>query len=336
MYRQIRMHECDQSTAYGTKAPYLTYRLLQVSINAQSEFPAASNAIRNDFYKDDMPSGWNFLEETIALRLLVFYICEMPVCNCVSGALMISKFSMVFLSLIMSNSYRLTKVKILGLFWNSNTDIFQLVVCRLYNAKKVVKRLVISEIANIFIRSDWNCLTHWSVLDVLLSPTEDELGWKLTHAISLILAEFPQRAFQAELFQYHDNLTPTFTLMLFNFIHKKHLHIRPQGFLSIISQQFWPFYGLELAKKVCRNCILCSRVRSRLLRLKMAPLLSEHITIAPPIYNVDVDYAGPFYIHYRSRGRVPTKTHLAVFISFNRHLKQHTMSWHRTCQLPHS
>lgn len=105
-----------------------------------------------------------------------------------------------------------------------------------------------------------------------------------------------------------------FTLMIANFFHRKNLHVGPQGLLAFIRQQFWPINGRQIVKSVCRNCVLCSRVRPRFLRQQMADLPQERVSIAPPFYNVGVDYAGPFYIHYRIRGKSPTKTYLAIFV----------------------
>lgn len=91
-------------------------------------------------------------------------------------------------------------------------------------------------------------------------------------------------------YSQHPALLPNkhpFTIILLNFFQRKCLHIGLQRFLSIICQQFQ-----QLAKRVCRKCILSSRVRPRHLRQKMTPLHSERVTIAVIFYNVGVDYAG--------------------------------------------
>ncbi len=53
-----------------------------------------------------------------------------------------------------------------------------------------------------------------------------------------------------------------------------------------------------------------------LLYQQMGDLPSERINQAMPFETVGVDYCGPFFVHYSSRGRVPTKAYLAIFICF--------------------
>lgn len=46
----------------------------------------------------------------------------------------------------------------------------------------------------------------------------------------------------------------------------------------------------------------------------MGILPEERVQISPPFSKVSVDYCGPLYVHYKIRGRVPTKTYVAVYV----------------------
>lgn len=181
MYRQVLMHDDDQSfqyilwrfseddpiqtyklktVTYGTtSAPFLATRcLLQLALESNEQFPAASSTIRNDFYVDDMLTGANSLEDVINLKSSVTQILQqagMPLRKwCANDSEILHDVSDSDREPLIKidddhQLIDLQVVKTLGLFWESNLDTFQLSVSPC-NSSRVTKRIVILEIAKIF------------------------------------------------------------------------------------------------------------------------------------------------------------------------------------------
>jgi len=48
----------------------------------------------------------------------------------------------------------------------------------------------------------------------------------------------------------------------------------------------------------------------------MSPLPTDRVQIARPFNISEVDYCGPFFVHYKIRGKKPHKVYLAIFCCF--------------------
>lgn len=105
-----------------------------------------------------------------------------------------------------------------------------------------------------------------------------------------------------------------FTLTLFSYLHRKHLHVGPKTLLAISRELVWTVNGITVAKRVCAMCIQCAIARPRSITQQMGALPKERVQVSAPFSNVSVDFCGPFFAHYKIRGRVPTKTYIAVFV----------------------
>lgn len=117
----------------------------------------------------------------------------------------------------------------------------------------------------------------------------------------------------------HPILLPSkhpFTLIIIRFIHRKNHHAGPLALLAAVRGEFWPVNGRSLCTKVYRDCIVCFKARPKSIHQRLGDLPSERVTVAPPFYSVGVDFCGPFHIHYRIRGKPPTKTYACIFVCF--------------------
>ncbi|XP_037930980.1 uncharacterized protein LOC119665804 [Teleopsis dalmanni] len=114
------------------------------------------------------------------------------------------------------------------------------------------------------------------------------------------------------LFPYNDPLAK----LLFVMFHEENKHCGPQALLSTVRQRFWPIKGKSTARATVERCIRCNKARTQLCQQIMGNLPESRITPARPFINAGVDYCGPFWIHYKVRGKKPTKAYIAVFCCF--------------------
>lgn len=105
-----------------------------------------------------------------------------------------------------------------------------------------------------------------------------------------------------------------FTITFFYHLHRKHLHVGPKTLLAISRETVWTVNGITAAKKTCASCVRCAIVRPKSIMQQMGNLPEERVQISSPFSKVSVDYCGPLYVHYKIRGRAPTKTYVAVYV----------------------
>lgn len=175
MYRQITIHPADrkylrvfwydknskivpfesQTVTFGvsSSAHLATRTLEQLAIDERDEFPLACEAIRRDFYVDDMNTGADTLAEALQLRNDIIEVLR-------RGGFNIRKWgsnhkhaldnirSKVFGSDNATIEGSITKT--LGVAWNSVDDTFVHAVKPITNTEKYTKRYILSEIAKIF------------------------------------------------------------------------------------------------------------------------------------------------------------------------------------------
>lgn len=98
--------------------------------------------------------------------------------------------------------------------------------------------------------------------------------------------------------------------------HIDNLHAGPQALLAAIRQKFWITNGKSATRTAVSHCVLCARARPKLLGQIMGNLPKERVTPARPFENTGVDFCGPIQIHYKLRGKRPTKAYIAVFVCF--------------------
>lgn len=116
----------------------------------------------------------------------------------------------------------------------------------------------------------------------------------------------------------HPMLLPNckITDLLIEKIHKEKLHAAPQALLSFVRERFWPLNGKRTCTKIFHRCIICFKSKPSDIHQLMGDLPHERTSLVAPFTHTGIDYAGPFEIHYKLRGKRPTKAYLAVFICF--------------------
>lgn len=73
-------------------------------------------------------------------------------------------------------------------------------------------------------------------------------------------------------------------------------HCGPQQLLSSASEQFWPISGRTLARKVVRNCVICTKLKGKTMEMLIGDLPVERITQFYSFQICGTDFAGPFMI----------------------------------------
>ncbi|XP_022168208.1 uncharacterized protein LOC111032244 [Myzus persicae] len=106
----------------------------------------------------------------------------------------------------------------------------------------------------------------------------------------------------------------TITKLIFEYEHRRLLHVGPQALLAHINNEYWPIRGRIIAKHTVSNCIQCFRSRPKFIPPFMAPLPRERVTVERPFSRVGVDYCGPFTIRSGLRRIAPTKGYVCVFV----------------------
>ncbi|XP_058984316.1 uncharacterized protein LOC131805086 [Musca domestica] len=144
-----------------------------------------------------------------------------------------------------------------------------------------------------------------------LSPFLDDegilrVGGRLEHAMLQMDAKHQM------ILPYNDPLVK----LLFKTFHEENKHCGAQALLNAIRQRFWPIKGKITARSTVQRCIKCNRARPQLYQQIMGNLPATRVVPARPFINSGVDYCGPFWIHYKVRGKRPTKAYVAVFCCF--------------------
>ncbi|KAH8367006.1 hypothetical protein KR084_006482, partial [Drosophila pseudotakahashii] len=107
------------------------------------------------------------------------------------------------------------------------------------------------------------------------------------------------------------------TRLMFEDKHRQFKHCGPQALLAITRQRFRTINGKQLASTTVRRCVICCRARPRLLRQIMSPLPGDRVRASRPFRISGVDYCGPFWVHYKIRGKKPHNMYLAIFCCFS-------------------
>ncbi|XP_055633263.1 uncharacterized protein LOC129773646 [Toxorhynchites rutilus septentrionalis] len=99
--------------------------------------------------------------------------------------------------------------------------------------------------------------------------------------------------------------------------HQEHLHCGPQSLLAACRTRFWILRGISAARKVCRDCVICSRALPARITQQMGQYPVDRLKPFPPFTITGVDYAGPVnLVRRRRRGAVPSKGYIALLVCF--------------------
>ncbi|XP_052748143.1 uncharacterized protein LOC128200069 isoform X2 [Galleria mellonella] len=105
--------------------------------------------------------------------------------------------------------------------------------------------------------------------------------------------------------------------LIFNMLHKKFMHSGPQLLLATARHNYWPIGGLNLAKRIVRSCVRCTRFKGKTIQPMMGNLPEKRVHLEFPFLETGVDYAGPVLIADRKgRGCKIIKSYICVFVCF--------------------
>ncbi|XP_042913376.2 uncharacterized protein, partial [Parasteatoda tepidariorum] len=114
----------------------------------------------------------------------------------------------------------------------------------------------------------------------------------------------------------------------FHSLHRKLLHIGPQGLLSAVRLKFWPLGGHNLARQTVHQCVTCFTSKPFLSTQIMGNLPSERVNMSPPFSVTGIGLCGPFTVKYKhQRKGTLNKVYICIFICFSTkaiHLEQLT------------
>ncbi|XP_053686383.1 uncharacterized protein LOC128735927 [Sabethes cyaneus] len=178
MYRQIMVHQDDRqfqqilwrndaseplkafqlnTITYGTScAPFLATRVLnQLADDDGKEYPLASQAVKRDFYDDDLLTGANSIEDMKEIARQLIELLD-------GAGFSLRKWSSNDTACIIDipeehwerqpqlELDRSPSIKTLGLLWFPTADVFGFNIPQLSTIEKVTKRVVLSEISQLF------------------------------------------------------------------------------------------------------------------------------------------------------------------------------------------
>ena len=108
-----------------------------------------------------------------------------------------------------------------------------------------------------------------------------------------------------------------FVSLYIEYLHRLHLHAGPKVLLGIIRQRSWIVNAREVVRKVVRNCVHCFHYKPKLMEQIMGNLPADRLRAQRPFLVSGVDFCGPFLTTHRTRGKIPYKTYIAVFVCFS-------------------
>ncbi|XP_054706729.1 uncharacterized protein LOC129216539 [Uloborus diversus] len=105
------------------------------------------------------------------------------------------------------------------------------------------------------------------------------------------------------------------TSIIFEYFHKKYLHLGPQSLLHHVRMQYWPINGKSTARKIVHECITCFKNKPVTAQQIMGNLPSERTNPNFTFNVAGVDFCGPFEIKYKNQRKgIYSKIYLALFI----------------------
>lgn len=115
------------------------------------------------------------------------------------------------------------------------------------------------------------------------------------------------------LLPYNDSISK----LILTMFHEENYHCGPQALLAISRQQYWIIKGKSMTRSIVQNCVRCTRAKPKLFTQVMGNLPASRVTPSRPFVKTGVDYCGPFWVHYKVRGKKPHKVYIAVFVCFS-------------------
>ncbi|GBN52766.1 hypothetical protein AVEN_10892-1, partial [Araneus ventricosus] len=105
------------------------------------------------------------------------------------------------------------------------------------------------------------------------------------------------------------------TKLIFEFYHKKYLHVGAQGLLHQVRLRYWPLNGKSTARMIVHNCVICYKNKPVIADQIMGNLPKERVTPILAFTNCGIDFCGPFLIKFKNQRKgIYSKIYVAIFI----------------------
>ncbi|GBO10230.1 hypothetical protein AVEN_167601-1, partial [Araneus ventricosus] len=105
------------------------------------------------------------------------------------------------------------------------------------------------------------------------------------------------------------------TKLIFEFYHKKYLHVGAQGLLHQVRLRYWPLNGKSTARMMVHNCVICYKNKPVIADQIMGNLPKERVTPTSAFTNCGIDFCGPFLIKFKNQRKgIYSKIYVAIFI----------------------
>jgi len=104
------------------------------------------------------------------------------------------------------------------------------------------------------------------------------------------------------------------TKLIFEYEHRRLLHIGPQALLAHVSRKYWSLRGRAIARQTVHQCVQCFRAKPSFSSPLMAPLPRERVIVGRAFSKTGVDYCGPIMVRSGLRKVSPIKSYICVFV----------------------
>ncbi|XP_055714253.1 uncharacterized protein LOC129808500 [Phlebotomus papatasi] len=104
------------------------------------------------------------------------------------------------------------------------------------------------------------------------------------------------------------------TEMIVREIHQDLLHGGAQLMLAHLRQSFWPVRGLDVCKRIIRQCVTCFKVKPVPMTHIMSDCHPSRVTAVHAFHQTGVDFCEPVYIRAPVRSKTRLKMYIALYI----------------------
>ncbi|GBN95285.1 hypothetical protein AVEN_207930-1 [Araneus ventricosus] len=105
------------------------------------------------------------------------------------------------------------------------------------------------------------------------------------------------------------------TKLIFEFYHRRYLHVGAQGLLHQVRLRYWPLNGKSTARMIVHNCVICYQNKPVIADQIMGNLPKERVTPISAFANCGIDFCGPFLIKFKNQRKgIYSKIYVAILI----------------------
>lgn len=168
-----------QTVTYGTApAPFLAIRvLLQIANDIEHLFPRAAQTIREAFYMDDMCSGAHSITEAKEIYVELQNAMNQAGFNLRKWSTNCEELRKIIPESQQELQTNNDKIKMLGLTWNTSSDMFEITLKLVVKFQPKSKRELLSEVASLYDPLGWIAPVVIKAKIMLQELWKQNLGW---------------------------------------------------------------------------------------------------------------------------------------------------------------